>query len=66
MGSKKKNVITVDFGNAEASEHVTGSLYHVQAGELEFLFDCGLAQSNNLLRDYRANNAHFRFTPKNI
>ena len=66
MSSKKKNTITVDFSNAEASEHVTGSMYHVKSGNLELLLDCGLAQSNNLLRDYRANNAHFNFKAKNI
>ena len=66
MSSKKKNTITVDFSNAEASEHVTGSMYHVKSGDLELLLDCGLAQSNNLLRDYRANNAHFNFKAENI
>ena len=66
MSSKKKNSIIVDFSNAEASEHVTGSMYHVKSGDLELLLDCGLAQSNNLLRDYRANNAHFNFKAKNI
>lgn len=66
MSSKKKNTITVDFSNAEASEHVTGSMYHVKAGDLELLLDCGLAQSNNILKDYRANNAHFKFKAKNI
>lgn len=66
MSNKKKNIINVDFSNAEASEHVTGSCYHISTDSLSILLDCGLAQSNNILRDYRANNEKFNFKVKEV
>ncbi len=64
--AKRKNVIKVSFQDSSAAEHVTGSCYHVQTSELQFLIECGLSQSNNVLTDYRVNSEKFSFKSKDI
>ena len=64
--NKKKNFININFGNAAASEHVTGSCYHLKTKNMNILLECGLAQSNNMLKDYRTNNEKFNFKVKDL
>ncbi len=64
--AKRKNVIKVSFEDSSAAEHVTGSCYHVQTSELQFLIECGLSQSNNVLTDYRVNSEKFGFKTKSL
>jgi len=63
--SKKKNII-IDFQNAYASEHVTGSCYHIKTPNNEMLIELGLAQTNQIKRDYEINNKKFKFKHKHI
>ena len=61
MGRKRKNAITIDFSNGEASQHVTGSCIWIHANEFNILLECGLSQSNNIKNDYLANKEKFNF-----
>lgn len=64
--SKKKNVITVDFSNGDACEHVTGSCHLITTSNYNILLECGLSQSNNTLNDYKTNSRKFNFKVKDI
>lgn len=66
MPNKSKDKIQVRFVGKAASE-VTGSCIWVKTPHVEFLIECGLYQSSgNTLEEYKVNNAHFDFKPKNI
>lgn len=66
MPSKSKDKIQVRFVGKAASE-VTGSCIWVKTPHIEFLIECGLYQSTgSILDEYKINNAHFEFKPKNI
>lgn len=63
---KKKNYITVDFGNATSAEGVTGSLYYIETSKNKILLDCGMSQSSNIWEDYLTNKRKFNFKIKQL
>lgn len=63
---KRKNEIVVDFSNGEASSHVTGSAIYITTKDINILLECGLAQSNNLKKDYYTNKERFNFKIKDL
>ena len=61
-----KDKIQIHFVG-ESANGVTGSCVWVKTPHVEFLIECGLYQgSGNILSEYKVNNAHFKFKPKNI
>lgn len=64
--AKSKNKIRVRF-IGEAANDVTGSCIHIQTPSKQILLECGLFQScGSTLENYKINNRHFDFKPKEI
>ena len=64
--AKSKNKIQINF-IGEAANDVTGSCIHIQTPHKQILLECGLYQScGSTLEDYKINNKHFDFKPKEI
>ena len=64
--AKSKNKIKISF-IGEAANDVTGSCIHIQTSTRQILLECGLYQScGSTLENYKINNKHFDFKPKNI
>ena len=64
--AKSKNKIQISF-IGEAANDVTGSCIHIQTSTRQILLECGLYQScGSTLENYKINNKHFDFKPKNI
>ena len=64
--AKSKNKIKISF-IGEAANDVTGSCVHIQTSTRQILLECGLYQScGSTLENYKINNKHFDFKPKNI
>lgn len=64
--AKSKNKIKISF-IGEAATDVTGSCIHIQTPTRQILLECGLYQScGSTLENYKINNKHFDFKPKNI
>lgn len=64
--AKSKNKIKISF-IGEAANDVTGSCIHIQTSTKQILLECGLYQScGSTLENYKINNKHFDFKPKNI
>lgn len=64
--AKSKNKIKISFVGESAND-VTGSCIHIQTPNRQILLECGLFQScGSTLEDYKINNKHFDFKPKNI
>ena len=64
--AKSKNKIQINF-IGEASNDVTGSCIHIQTPHKQILLECGLYQScGSTLENYKINNKHFDFKPKEI
>lgn len=64
--AKAKNKIQINFVG-EAANDVTGSCIHIATPNRQILLECGLFQScGSTLEDYKANNKHFEFKPKEI
>jgi metallo-beta-lactamase family protein len=64
--AKSKNKIQINFVGTNA-EDVTGSCIHIQTPNTQILLECGLFQScGSLLENYKINNKHFDFKPKDI
>ena len=64
--AKSKNKIRVSF-IGESSSDVTGSCIYIQTPNRQILLECGLYQScGSTLENYKINNKHFSFKPKDI
>ena len=64
--AKSKNKIQINF-IGESSNEVTGSCVHIQTPHKQILLECGLYQScGSTLENYKINNKHFEFKPKEI
>ena len=64
--AKSKSKIQINFVG-EAANDVTGSCIHIQTPNRQILLECGLFQScGSTLEDYKINNKHFDFKPKEI
>ena len=64
--AKSKNKIQINFVG-EAANDVTGSCIHIQTPNVQILLECGLFQScGSTLDNYKINNKHFDFKPKDI
>ena len=64
--AKSKNKIQINFVG-EAANDVTGSCIHIETPHRQILLECGLFQScGSTLEDYKINNKHFEFKPKEI
>ena len=64
--AKSKNKIHINFIGESASD-VTGSCVHIQTPNRQILLECGLYQScGSTLENYKINNKHFSFKPKDI
>ena len=64
--AKSKNKIRINFIGESASD-VTGSCIHIQTPNRQVLLECGLYQScGSTLENYKINNKHFSFKPKDI
>lgn len=64
--AKSKNKIQINFVG-EAANDVTGSCIHIKTPNRQILLECGLFQScGSTLEDYKINNKHFEFKPKDI
>lgn len=64
--AKSKNKIRISFIGESASD-VTGSCIHIQTPNRQILLECGLYQScGSTLENYKINNKHFSFKPKDI
>ncbi len=64
--AKSKNKIQINF-IGEASNDVTGSCIHIQTPHKQILLECGLYQTcGSTLENYKINNKHFDFKPKEI
>lgn len=64
--SKKNSKIKISFCGPNA-EDVTGSCIHIQTPNRQILLECGLFQScGSTLENYKINNRHFEFKPKEI
>lgn len=64
--ARSKNKIQINF-IGEASNDVTGSCIHIQTPHKQILLECGLYQScGSTLENYKINNKHFDFKPKEI
>lgn len=64
--AKSKNKIQINF-IGEASNDVTGSCIHIQTPHRQIILECGLYQTcGSTLENYKINNKHFDFKPKEI
>lgn len=64
--AKTKSKIQIHFVG-EAANDVTGSCVHIQTPNRQILLECGLFQScGSTLENYKINNKHFEFKPKEI
>lgn len=64
--AKPKSKIQINFVG-EAANDVTGSCIHIQTPNRQILLECGLFQScGSDLENYKINNKHFEFKPKEI
>lgn len=64
--AKKKDKIQISFCG-ESSRDVTGSCYHIEAGDKQYLIECGLYQSvKSLWEKYKINTRKFKFKAKNL
>ena len=64
--AKSKSKIQIHFVG-EAANDVTGSCIHIQTPNRQILLECGLFQScGSTLENYKINNTHFAFKPKDI
>ena len=64
--AKSKSKIQINFVG-EASNDVTGSCIHIKTPHRQILLECGLFQScGSTLENYKINNKHFEFKPKEI
>ena len=64
--AKSKSKIRIRFVG-EAANDVTGSCIHIQTPTKQILLECGLFQScGSTLDNYKVNNKHFDFKPKEI
>jgi len=64
--AKSKSKIQINF-IGEAADDVTGSCIHIQTSNRQILLECGLFQScGSTLENYKINNKHFEFKPKEI
>ena len=64
--AKPKSKIQISFVG-EASNDVTGSCIHIKTPNRQILLECGLFQScGSTLENYKINNQHFEFKPKDI
>jgi metallo-beta-lactamase family protein len=64
--AKSKDRIQINFVG-ESSSDVTGSCIHIKTPHRQILLECGLFQScGSTLENYKINNKHFEFKPKDI
>lgn len=64
--AKSKSKIQINFVG-EAANDVTGSCIHIKTPNRQVLLECGLFQScGSTLENYKINNRHFEFKPKEI
>lgn len=64
--AKSKSKIQINF-IGESANDVTGSCVHIQTPHKQILLECGLYQScGSTLENYKINNKHFEFKPKEI
>lgn len=64
--AKSKSKIQINF-IGESANDVTGSCVHIQTPNRQILLECGLFQScGTTLENYKINNKHFDFKPKDI
>ncbi len=64
--TKSKNKIQINFVGESAND-VTGSCVHIKTPNRQILLECGLFQScGSTLENYKINNKHFEFKPKEI
>lgn len=64
--AKSKNKIQINF-IGESADDVTGSCLHIQTSHRQILLECGSFQScGSTLENYKVNNKHFDFKPKEI
>lgn len=64
--AKSKNKIQINFVG-ESSNDVTGSCVHIKTPNRQILLECGAFQScGSTLENYKVNNKHFDFKPKEI
>lgn len=64
--AKSKGKIQINF-IGESANDVTGSCLHIQTPHRQILLECGSFQScGSTLENYRVNNKHFDFKPKEI
>jgi metallo-beta-lactamase family protein len=64
--AKSKSKIQINF-IGESANDVTGSCLHIQTPHRQILLECGSFQScGSTLENYKVNNKHFDFKPKDI
>ena len=64
--AKSKSKIQINF-IGESANDVTGSCVHIRTPNRQILLECGLFQScGSTLENYKVNNKHFDFKPKDI
>lgn len=64
--AKSKHKIKISFVGESAND-VTGSCVHIQTSNRQILLECGSFQScGSTLENYKINNKHFDFKPKEI
>lgn len=64
--AKSKGKIQINF-IGESANDVTGSCIHIKTPNRQILLECGLFQScGSALENYKINNKHFEFKPKEI
>ena len=64
--AKSKNKIKISF-IGESANDVTGSCVHIKTPNRQILLECGSFQScGSTLENYKINNKHFDFKPKEI
>ena len=64
--AKSKSKIQINF-IGESANDVTGSCLHIQTPHRQILLECGSFQScGSTLENYKVNNQHFDFKPKEI
>ena len=64
--AKSKGKIQINF-IGESANDVTGSCIHIKTPNRQILLECGLFQScGSTLENYKINNKHFEFKPKEI
>ena len=64
--TKSKGKIQINF-IGEAANDVTGSCIHIKTSNKQILLECGTFQScGSTLENYKVNNQHFEFKPKDI